>query len=95
MNRFKQPFFILYLGVQEANTLTGIYQLLLSHFAASLCLLQGSSQLLNLSHHKAVPALHHGSLLLHVFLSSDSIIKVQLSILVDREMCGVCYTSLV
>ena len=84
MYRFKQPFFIVYLGVEEANTLTGINQLLLSHFAASLCLLQGSSQLLNLCHHQAVPALHHGSLLPHVFLSSDSIIKVQLGILTEK-----------
>ncbi|XDV20701.1 hypothetical protein PO909_025985, partial [Leuciscus waleckii] len=40
-----------------------------------------SSQLLNLRLHQSVSALHHGHLLLHVFLSSLGIIKVQLGIL--------------
>ena len=69
------------LGVKQSNALTSINQLLLSHFASSLCLLQGNSELLNLSHHQAISALNHGNLLLHVFLSSDCFIKVQLSIL--------------
>ena len=70
-----------YLGVQQASALTGIHQFLLGCFAASLCLFQSHSQLLDLRHHEAVPTLHHGSLFLHVLLSSDSIIKVQLGIL--------------
>ena len=71
----------LYLGVEQSHALTGVHQLLLCHFAASLCLLQGCSQLLHLSQHQVVPALHHGNLLPHVFLSSQGIIKVQLGIL--------------
>ena len=70
-----------YLRVQKSNTLTGINQLLLSHFAASLCLFQSCPQLLNFSHHETVPTVHHGSLLLQVFSSSDSIIKMQLGVL--------------
>merc|ERR1712168_1182308 len=69
------------LRVQKSSTLTSIYKFLFSHFAASLCLFQSHSQLLNLSNHKAVPTLHHGGLFLHIFLSSESIIKVQLGIL--------------
>ena len=70
-----------HLRVKQSNTLTSINQLLFSHFASSLCLVQSGSQLLDLSHHQAISALHHGNLLLHVFLSSHSIIKVQLGIL--------------
>ena len=70
-----------YLRVQQSNTLAGVHQLLLSHFAASLCLFQSCPQLLNFSHHETVPTVHHGSLLLQVFTSSDSIIKMQLGIL--------------
>ena len=70
-----------YLGVQQASTFTGIHQFLFSHFAASLCLFQSHSQLLDLRDHEAVPTLNHGSLFLHVILSSDSIVKVQLGIL--------------
>ena len=69
------------LGVQQSNALASVHQLLLSHFAASLCLFQSDPQLLNLSQHEAVPALHHGNLFLHVFPKSDSIVKVQLGIL--------------
>merc|ERR1712183_625267 len=69
------------LGVQQSHSLTGIHQLLLSHFAASLSLLQSCSQLLNLSHHQTVSAINHGSLLLHVLCGTDSIIQVQLGIL--------------
>ena len=36
-----------YLRVQKSNALTGINELLLSHFAASLCLFQSCPQLLN------------------------------------------------
>ena len=71
----------LYLGVQQSHTLTGINQLLLSHFAAPLGLLQGCSQLLDLSHDEVVPALHHGHLLSHICFSSEGVIKVQYGIL--------------
>ncbi len=73
-----------HLRVQKSNTLTGVHQLLLSDFAASLCLFQGSSEFLNFSHHETVPALYHSSLFLEVILGSDSIIKVQLCILVKK-----------
>ena len=74
-----------HLRVQKSNTLTGIYQLLLSNFATSLCLFQSSSKFLNFSHHKTVSTIHHSSLLLEVLLGSDSIIKVQLCILVRKR----------
>ena len=70
-----------YLGVQQASALTSIHQFLFSHFAASLCLFQGHSELLYLCHHEAVPALHHGSLFLQVIPYSDGVVKVQLGIL--------------
>merc|ERR1719369_428992 len=69
------------LGVQQASAFTGVHQLLFSHFAASLCLFQSCSQLLDLSDHEAVPTLHHGALFLHVLSSSDGIVKVQLGVL--------------
>merc|ERR1712002_1188111 len=69
------------LRVQKSNTLTGIHQLLLSCFAASLCLLQSSPKFLNFSHHETVSAIHHSSLFLEIILGSDSIIKVQLCVL--------------
>lgn len=75
---------LVHLRVQKSNTLTGIHQLLLCDFAASLCLLQSSSKFLNFSHHETVSAIHHGSLFFEVFLGSDSIIKVQLCILVKK-----------
>ena len=68
--------------MQKSNTLTGIHQLLFSDFATSLCLFQSSSKFLNFSHHQTVSAINHSSLFLKVFLGSNSIIKVQLSILV-------------
>lgn len=55
-----------HLGMQQSHSLAGVHQLLLSHFAASLCLLQTLSQLFNLCCHQAVSAIHHGSLFLHV-----------------------------
>ena len=67
--------------MQQSHSLAGVHQLLLSHFAASLCLLQTHSQLLNLSHHQTVSTFHHSSLFLHVFCSPDGIIQVQLGIL--------------
>ena len=73
-----------HLRVQKSNTLTGINQLLLSNFAASLCLFQSSSKFLNFSNHETVPAIHHSSLFLEVLLGSNSIIKVQLCILVKQ-----------
>lgn len=73
-----------HLRVQKSNTLTGIYQLLLSDSSTSLSLFQSSSEFLNFSHHESIPAFHHCSLFLEVILSSDSIIKVQLCILLDR-----------
>merc|ERR1712183_945259 len=69
------------LGMQQSHSLTGIHQLLLSHFAASLSLLQSCSQLLNLSHHQTVSAVHHGCPFLHVLCGTDGIVKVQLGIL--------------
>merc|ERR1719147_360778 len=69
------------LRVQQSSTLTSVHQFLLSQFAASLSLFQSRSQLLDLSHHEAVPTIHHGALLLHVFLSPDCVVKVQLGIL--------------
>merc|ERR1740131_311804 len=54
------------LRVQQSSTLTGVHQFLFSHFAASLCLFQSHSQLLDLSNHEAIPTLHHGSLFLHI-----------------------------
>ena len=74
-----------YLGVQQSHSLTGVNQLLLSHFAASLSLLKSCSQLLNLSHHQTVSAVHHGCLLLHVICGADGIIKVQLGILETQK----------
>ena len=71
----------MYLRVQQSSTFTSIHQFLFSHFAASLCLFQSHSQLLDLRDHEAIPTLHHGSLLLHIFLASESIVKVQLGIL--------------
>merc|ERR1719347_72206 len=83
------------LGVQQSHSLTGIHQLLLSHFAASLSLLQRCSQLLNLSHHQTVSAVHHGCLLLHVLRGADGVIKVQLGILelplhIPQLFLGLC-----
>ncbi|TRY83614.1 hypothetical protein DNTS_022097, partial [Danionella cerebrum] len=69
-----------YLRVQKPDTLTGIHQLLLSHFTSSLCLFQSSSQLFNLRQHQGVSALHHGHLLLHVILASHGIIKLCLNV---------------
>ncbi len=73
-----------HLRVQKANALTGVHQLLLSDFAASLSLFQSSPKFLNFSHHETVPALHHSSLFLEVILGSDSIIQMQLCILNKR-----------
>lgn len=70
-----------YLRMKQSHTLTGIHQLLFSHFAASVGLLQSNSKLLDLCQHQTVSALHYGHLLLHVFLYSNSLIKMQLSIL--------------
>ena len=70
-----------HLGMQQSHSLTGVHQLLLGHFAASLCLLQTRSQLFNLSHHQTISTFHHGSLFLHVVCGPDGIIQVQLGIL--------------
>ena len=75
---------LVHLRMQKSNTLTGIHQLLLSNFAASLRLFQSRSKFLDFSYHQTVPAIHHSSLFLEVFLCSDSIIKVQLCILVKK-----------
>ena len=89
MNVFLSTFdrirMFVYLRVQQSNTLAGVHQLLLSHFAASLCLFQSCPQLLNFSYHETVPTFHHGSLLLQVFCSSGGIIKMQLGILILTE----------
>ena len=75
---------LIHLRVQKSNTLTGIHQLLLSNFATSLGLFQSNSKFLDFSYHQTVPAIHHSSLFLEVFLCSDGIIKVQLCILVKK-----------
>ncbi|KAG7272861.1 hypothetical protein CRUP_029301 [Coryphaenoides rupestris] len=48
---------------------------------------QSCPQLFNFSHHQTVPTVHHGSLLLQVFLCSNSIIKMQLGILIFLKGC--------
>ncbi|CAG6010318.1 unnamed protein product [Menidia menidia] len=55
--------------------LFGISSFLNSIIHLTLNLDKSCSQLLNLSQHQTISALHHGNLLLHVFLSSESIIK--------------------
>ena len=75
---------LIHLRVQKSNTLTGIHQLLLSSFATSLRLFQSNSKFLDFSYHQTISAIHHSSLFLELLLCSDSIIKVQLCILVKK-----------
>ena len=70
-----------HLGVQELDALTGIQELLLCDLPAPLRLLQGGPQLLDLSLQQVGSALHDRQLLLQVLLAPESIIQVELGIL--------------
>ena len=67
--------------MQELDTLTGIQELLLCDLPAPLRLLQGGPQLLDLSLQQVGSALHNCQLLLQVLLAPQSIIQVELGIL--------------
>ena len=72
-----------HLGVQELDALAGVQELLLCHLPAPLRLLQGGPQPLDLGLQQVGSALHHGQLLLQVLLAPESIIHVELGILLS------------
>lgn len=69
------------MGVKKLHAVTGIQKLLLRQLAGPLRLLQGHLHLLQLLLQEAVPALHHGQLLLEVLVAPQGIIQVQLGVL--------------
>ena len=69
------------LRVQQPGAVADIHQLLLSQFAAPLCLLHHHSELFDLGLQQTCSALHHGNLLLHVILAPRGVVQVNLGIL--------------
>lgn len=72
-----------YLGVEQLHPLVGVQELLLCQFPGPLRLLQGGPQLLHLGLQQAGSALHDGQLLLQVLLASESVVQVELGVLLS------------
>ncbi len=72
---------VLYLRMQELNSLADVQQFLLSQFPSSLSLFHHWSQLVQFSLHQIVASIHDGDVLFEIIITAQSVIQLQLGIL--------------